>query len=333
MARSVGRLVVSVGLMLALLCVAAVRTAWAAPPPNDTFENATLIAAPPFIDTVDTTEATTGPEDAARATSCGISTPSAKSVWYRYTPSGDQEVVIDTAGSSFAAGGSVGTADSCVVTFLASGRFLAQAGQTYWIALADVGGGAGGLLQLSVNFLPETIVAGRARLSGPSGCVYAPFTATVRGRRIALVRFYLDGRRVRRIADRRRVYRVKVNPRGLGIGPHRITVRVRFVAGSRTPARTLRLTFRRCAPQTVPCASAAKAAAARLSRWSAKASDEAVGLSSRTAASRQRRDSWWIGLDRCSVWEAIVRRPAAFGLRVRVTPILGSLTSPTRGHA
>jgi uncharacterized repeat protein (TIGR01451 family) len=101
------------------------------------------------------------------------------------------------------------------------------------------------------DVLPETIVSGRARLSGPSGCVYGPFTARVRGRHIARVRFYVDGRLVKTITDRRRAYSVTVSPRGLGLGPHRVTARVRFVPASRTPARTLRLTFRRCARQTV----------------------------------------------------------------------------------
>jgi ketosteroid isomerase-like protein len=99
--------------------------------------------------------------------------------------------------------------------------------------------------------LPETIVSGRARLRGPSGCVYQAFTARVRGRRIARVRFYVDGRLVKTINDRRRLYTAKIRPRGLGLGIHRVTARVRFVASSRTPARTLRLTFRRCARQTV----------------------------------------------------------------------------------
>ena len=97
--------------------------------------------------------------------------------------------------------------------------------------------------------LPETIVSGRARLRGPSGCVHRAFTARVRS--IARVRFYVDGRLVKTIDDRRRLYTVKVRPRGLGFGIHRVTARVRFVAGSGTRARTLRLTFRRCARQTV----------------------------------------------------------------------------------
>ena len=99
--------------------------------------------------------------------------------------------------------------------------------------------------------VPDTIVSGRASLRGPSGCVYRAFTARVRGRRIARVRFYLDGRLVKTMEDRRRLYTVKLRPRGLDLGFHRVTARVSFVAASRTASRTLRLTFRRCARQTV----------------------------------------------------------------------------------
>jgi hypothetical protein len=110
---------------------------------------------------------------------------------------------------------------------------------------AGGGGGSGGAV------LPETIVSGRAGMRGPSGCVYQAFTARVVGRRIARVRFYVDGRLVKTISDRRRVYTAKIRPRNLGLGRHRVTARVRFVAASRTESRTLRLTFRRCARQTV----------------------------------------------------------------------------------
>ena len=41
--------------------------------------------------------------------------------------------------------------------------------------------------------IPGKVVKGTARLSGPSGCVKKAFDATVRGRRIAKVTFYVDG--------------------------------------------------------------------------------------------------------------------------------------------
>jgi uncharacterized repeat protein (TIGR01451 family) len=99
--------------------------------------------------------------------------------------------------------------------------------------------------------LPETVVSGRARLQGPSGCIYRAFLARVIGRRIASVRFFVDGRLVKRIDERQRTYTVRVRPKGLGLGFHRVIARVRFVGASETAPRTLRLTFRRCARQTV----------------------------------------------------------------------------------
>lgn len=98
--------------------------------------------------------------------------------------------------------------------------------------------------------LPESILSGRARLRGPSGCVKA-FRARVTGRSIASVAFYVDGRLVKRISDRRTTYAVKIKPRRYGFGRHRVVARVRFVAASGTAPRTLRLTFRRCAQGAV----------------------------------------------------------------------------------
>jgi hypothetical protein len=99
--------------------------------------------------------------------------------------------------------------------------------------------------------LPESVVSGRARLRGPSGCVDTAFRARVSGRSIASVAFYVDGRLLKRISDRRATYSVKVTPRRYGFGRHRVVARVRFVAASETAPRTLRLTFRRCAQDAV----------------------------------------------------------------------------------
>jgi hypothetical protein len=100
--------------------------------------------------------------------------------------------------------------------------------------------------------LPEEIVSGTARLGGPSGCVKEAFNATVRGRKIASVTFYVDGGKLKRVVAKsgQRMFRVKVRP-GRALGVHRVTARVVFKASSRTKTRTLRLTFRRCARQVV----------------------------------------------------------------------------------
>ena len=99
--------------------------------------------------------------------------------------------------------------------------------------------------------LPEDIVSGRAALRGPSGCVKQAFRARVRGRSIASVTFSIDGRKIKTIRGQRSVYSVKVRPGRLGFARHKLIARVRFTAASGTPARSLRLTFRRCAQGAV----------------------------------------------------------------------------------
>jgi uncharacterized repeat protein (TIGR01451 family) len=99
--------------------------------------------------------------------------------------------------------------------------------------------------------LPETISSGRAQLRGPSGCVYRAFRARVTGRGIASVRFYVDGKLVKKITGKRANYSVKVVPRRLGFGRHRVVARVKFNKATRTRARVLPLTFSRCARQVV----------------------------------------------------------------------------------
>ena len=94
-------------------------------------------------------------------------------------------------------------------------------------------------------------MSGRAQLRGPSGCVDKSFRARVTGRSIASVAFFVDGRLLKRISDRRATYAIRVQPRRYGLGRHRIVARVRFVAASGTETRTLRLTFRRCAQNAV----------------------------------------------------------------------------------
>ena len=151
MVRSARRLALSVGGALACLCLAAVPTAWAAPPANDGQDQATVVAALPFTDTLDTTEATLGPEDEAARLTCEIPIAYPKSVWYRYTPATDQDIAIDTTGSSYEVGVGVGTGASCVAVFPESGTFSAQAGKTYFIAFVDMGvAGAGGSLEVSI---------------------------------------------------------------------------------------------------------------------------------------------------------------------------------------
>jgi hypothetical protein len=129
-------------------------SAWAQAPPNDTFEQATVISSLPFSQTLDTSEATTDPTDAEGASRCGLQVPPA-AVWYEYTPSADQTVLVSTSGSSYTTGVGVYTGSPGVLSPVACSvglaSFSATAGQTYHIGVSDVGGGSGGTLNLSVS--------------------------------------------------------------------------------------------------------------------------------------------------------------------------------------
>ncbi|HET9221706.1 MAG TPA: hypothetical protein VFO07_04345, partial [Roseiflexaceae bacterium] len=110
----------------------------AAPPSNDDFDNATLIGALPFAGTRDTREATYADDDPQ----C---TPMFRTedatVWYAYTPTSDQQVLISTAGSSYQATLAVFTGTRGSLSQVASLcgqppselRFDAVAATTYYI--------------------------------------------------------------------------------------------------------------------------------------------------------------------------------------------------------
>lgn len=96
--------------------------------------------------------------------------------------------------------------------------------------------------------LGERIGPGRARLLGPAGCAARAFHARVRGVRIARVVFKLDGKRIKTLTRKnfRGTYAVRIDPRRLRIGVHRLVATVTFQRGSATRAKTFRLSFQRC---------------------------------------------------------------------------------------
>ena len=121
---------------LALVALGSPAGASAAPPSNDNFTNATIVAGLPFSDSVDISEATTEPGEPV---SCGT----VQSVWYSFTPSSDVVVRASTAGSGFSStsvnayradGPGLGG-----LTWLACGQFgqdvvfQAHAGTTYYV--------------------------------------------------------------------------------------------------------------------------------------------------------------------------------------------------------
>jgi uncharacterized repeat protein (TIGR01451 family) len=145
------------------------------------------------------------------------------------------------------------------------------AGQTQLVNTAQVAGAAvGGAPVHSVTdddtvatpltqpariaVLPETIVSGAAKLSGPAACVSKKFTTKVTGRRIKSVTWFIDGKKVRTFTNKSgEASRTSfsVDPRRYGTGVHRLQARITFNAASRTAAKTLRMTFQRCGRQAV----------------------------------------------------------------------------------
>jgi ice-binding like protein len=94
--------------------------------------------------------------------------------------------------------------------------------------------------------------SGAAHLSGPKSPVNGPFVVSVTGHAIKEVVFFVDGHRVGSVssAPGRTKFKKTIRP-GRDSKVHRVTARVTFKPGSRTPARTLRLVFRR-RPVTPP---------------------------------------------------------------------------------
>ena len=94
---------------------------------------------------------------------------------------------------------------------------------------------------------------GSARLRGPRNCVHDAFTARVTGRRIARVRFFVDGRLRRTLSATagRRVFSLRVEAAAQNHAVHRVTAKVTFTKASAARSRTLRLVYQRCSAAAV----------------------------------------------------------------------------------
>jgi hypothetical protein len=102
----------------------------------------------------------------------------------------------------------------------------------------------------------RAVAPGRARIAGARTCPVRAFSVRVTGRSIRRVTFTVDGRRVGTVtrADRLGRWQMRIDPRRLHSGAHRVVARVQFVSAA-GPARTLRTSFRICArpaAQTAP---------------------------------------------------------------------------------
>jgi hypothetical protein len=158
------------------LLMLSVAPASAAPgPSNDTYGGRTVIGSLPFSDSVNTTKASTDADDTEMdaISACG-STPTDASVWYEFSPTSDESVVVDASGSTYPVGLIVATGSPGGFSFVACGFafggsapgpfatggplvFSALGGETYTILAFDPqfdGGGNGGTLNISVQVAP-----------------------------------------------------------------------------------------------------------------------------------------------------------------------------------
>jgi len=148
---------------VASIVAAPVSTVLAAPPPNDAARNAVAVSLG-FTQTLDTTEATTGPTDQQLNESCGAPATDA-SVWYRYEAASDGRVVVDVSPSDYSAGVAVGIGRIGSLETVACGPgavlFDAEAGERYLIVAFDFqedGGGNGGQLSIEIAEAPDAPV-------------------------------------------------------------------------------------------------------------------------------------------------------------------------------
>jgi hypothetical protein len=73
--------------------------------------------------------------------------------------------------------------------------------------------------------------------------------ATVTGKRIVKVTFYVDGRKVKTLTKpngKGGAFKLPMDVRKLAYGSHRVRATVQFAKSSGTKAKTLRLSFSRC---------------------------------------------------------------------------------------
>ena len=97
---------------------------------------------------------------------------------------------------------------------------------------------------------PQRVIAGAARLAGPTKCVRNTFSVRVLGRQIRSVTFRL-GNKTLRTQRSGQVFTARIDPRTLSRKVQRVVVRIVFEPASGTAARTRSLAFQRCALQAV----------------------------------------------------------------------------------
>lgn len=182
MARPTRRRLLAILVGVAAALALGAQPALAAPPPNDDFDNAIVIAALPFQDTQDTTEATTAPDDP----DC---VGRAHTVWYRFTPAADATIVAHTDGSNYDTTLSAYTGTRGSLTQIACNddaiglqsriQFDVTAGTTYHLMAGSFDETPGGTLVLTVQELPPPMALSVDL--APTGSVNRRGVATLRG--------------------------------------------------------------------------------------------------------------------------------------------------------
>ena len=137
-----------------------------------------------------------------------------------------------------------------LTSFLAAGVLLSGGSA---VIASTSGTSSGGAPSASVSqyeqiVAGERIIPGSARLLAPTGCVSRAFNARVRGVNVQKVVFKLDGKTIKTLTkpNSAALYAVRINPKNLKIGVHRITATITFKAATKKKAQTIRISFQRC---------------------------------------------------------------------------------------
>ena len=133
-------------------------------PTNDDFDDAVVITALPFTDTVNTTEATTAADDPADPEDPAVCFIGGHTVWYQFTPARDTKIRANTAGSDYDTGIAVFTGTRGDLTLIgcnddvllgrqvhSSVTFEAVAGETYYFMVGSFGNSEGGTLIFNLD--------------------------------------------------------------------------------------------------------------------------------------------------------------------------------------
>jgi hypothetical protein len=105
-----------------------------------------------------------------------------------------------------------------------------------------------------IQVSPEIVRPGSAVIHGPKGCPDTnAVAATVSGKRIVKVTFYVDHKKVKTLTKPNKSggWSLSVNMRQIAYGSHRVEAKVEFAKSSGTKAKTLRLSFNRCGANNV----------------------------------------------------------------------------------